>query len=199
MVSAITRRAFEQSERDRSSALVAQFHREFDRRGDDVVRRVQAIASSDSVTRMALDLSRQSPDPGAYVDEAGSIAKSQRLDFLEFVEADGTIVSSAQWPAKFGYKEPLLAVPAELSSPTAFLKREDLPGGAALGVFAVRYANVGDKPLYVIAGVQLDREFLASLELPTGMRVMLYFNVGATYSPHLLIDASGPVQHLEKL
>jgi hypothetical protein len=79
MVSSIARRAFEESETERTNALVAQFQREFERRGEDVVRRVEAIAASDSVNRMALDLARSTPDLGAYVNEAGSIAKNHHL------------------------------------------------------------------------------------------------------------------------
>lgn len=104
IVSAITRRAFERSNEERTTALVAQFRREFNRRGEDVVQHVQAIADSESVTRMALALAQGSPDYSAYVTEARNIAENQQLDFLEFVNSEGTIVSSAQWPAKFGYK-----------------------------------------------------------------------------------------------
>ena len=197
-VSVITRRAFEQSEQERTQALVAQFHREFNRRGQEVASRVDAIAGSEAAARMALDLSRQPGNAGAYVNEAPSEAKAQQLDFLEFADAGGGIISSAQWPAKFGYKEPLLA---NVSQPSvnAFLKREELPNGAALGLFAVRTIRMGDKALYVIGGRRLDQEFLASLELPAGTRAMLYTAGGGTYSPGALVDAAGPVPQAEKL
>jgi signal transduction histidine kinase len=198
-VSVTTRRAFEQSERERTQALVAQFHREFNRRGQEVASRVEAIAGSEAAARMALDLSRQPENAGAYVNEAASEAKAQQLDFLEFADAAGSIISSAHWPAKFGYKEPLLANAGQVPASNAFLKREELPTGTALGLFAVRVIRVGDKPVYVIGGRRLDQEFLASLELPAGTRAMLYTAGGGTYSPGALLDAAGPVRQAEKL
>ena len=198
-VSVITRRAFEQSEQERTRALVAQFHREFNRRGQEVASRVEAIAGSDAATRMALDLSRQPGNTGAYVNEAAAEAKAQQLDFLEFADAGGSIISSAQWPAKFGYKEPLLAKAGQAPSSNAFLKREELPNGMALGLFAVRAMRVGDKPLYVVGGRRLDQEFLASLELPAGTRAMLYTAGGSTYASGALVDAAGPVPQAAKL
>ena len=59
LVSAVTRRAFEHSEDDRTAALVTQFRREFNRQGEDVARRVEAIATSEAAgIRMAMTLNR---------------------------------------------------------------------------------------------------------------------------------------------
>jgi two-component system nitrogen regulation sensor histidine kinase NtrY len=190
IISSLVRRTFEKRNEERTVALVGQFRRSFARQGEEVVRRVETIASGDAATGLALTLSHGSPDYGAYLNQAKAIAENQQLDFLEFVDGQGTILSSAQWPAKFGYKDPLSfsAVPKE-----AFLKREDLPDGAAVGVFAVREVNVGDKPFFVIGGRRLDRNFLARLEPPPGMRAMLYQNLENEFSPALLINSSGPV------
>ena len=105
IVSAVTRRAFERANNEQTSALIAQFQREFRRRGDEVTHRVEMIAGGETVARMALAASRGGPDYNAFVNDARTLAESQQLDFLEFVDREGTILSSAQWPAKFGYKE----------------------------------------------------------------------------------------------
>ena len=55
-----------------------------------------------------------------------------------------------------------------------------------------RIATEGDRRLYVVGGQQLDREFLSTLVLPAGMRVMLYRNLDAHFTPSELIDATGP-------
>jgi two-component system nitrogen regulation sensor histidine kinase NtrY len=196
-ISSLTRRAFEKANEERTAALVAQFRREFNRRGEDVVHHVETIAGSESTTRMALALSRGSPDYGAYLNEARTIADNQQLDFLEFVDSQATIISSAQWPAKFGYKETL--IPVSPIPKDAFLKQEELPDGAALGLTAVREVNVGEKALFVIGGRRLDKNFLASLELPSGMRAMFYQNLGAGFSPQFLIDASGTLQQADRI
>jgi signal transduction histidine kinase len=197
IVSAVTRRAFERANEAQTAALIAQFRREFRRRGDEVAQRVETIANSEAAIRMALAASRGAADYGAYVNEAKALADNQQLDFLEFVDKRGTILSSAQWPAKFGYKENSLhpAAPAK----DAFLRQEELPDGAALGLSAIREVEVGDKPLWVIGGRRLDKEFLGSLELPSGMRAMLYGNLATGFSPQLLVEASGSVRQPEKL
>ncbi|PYX07478.1 MAG: hypothetical protein DMG88_14505 [Acidobacteria bacterium] len=196
IVSVSTRRAFERADRERTATLVAQFRDEFSRRGEEVAQRLEAIAHSDSATRMALAVTRSTPDYGAYLNEAKSLAESQRLDFLEFVNSQGTIISSAQWPAKFGYKENTLpsSVPKE-----AFLRQEELPEGAALGLSAVRQVKVGDQPLYVVGGRRVDKNFLGSLGLPAGMRAMFYQNLGGNFSPQLLISASATVPQPERI
>ncbi len=197
IVSAVTRRAFEQADDERTAALVVRFDREFNRKGDEVVRRVRAIAGSDPATKMALAVNRGSPDYGAYLTEARTIADEQQLDFLEFVDDQGTIISSAVWPAKFGYKEN--ALPAAPLPTGMFLRREEVPGGSLMALAAISPVHLGDKQLYVIGGRAFDESFLTSFELTPGMRVMLYQNVTAGFSPHSLIDVSGTVQQTELL
>jgi len=196
-ISSLMRRAFEKANEERTAALVAQFRREFNRRGEEVARRVETIAASEDATHMALAISHGSPDYGAYLNEARSIADNQQLDFLEFTDRQGTIISSAQWPAKFGYKETLtLARPIPKD---AFLKQEELPDGTALGLFAIREASLGENPLFVAGGRRIDKNFLSSLDLPAGMRAMFYQNLGNGFSPQFLIDSSGTVQHADRV
>jgi two-component system, NtrC family, nitrogen regulation sensor histidine kinase NtrY len=196
IVSISTRRTFERANEERTAALVAQFRHDFSRRGEEVVQRVEAIARSDNAIRIALAINRGTPDYGAYLNEAKSLAQSQRLDFLEFVDSEGAVISSAQWPGKFGYKESALPSSAPKE---AFLRQEELPEGAALGLSAIRQIKVGDEPLYVIGGRRVDQEFLASLELPAGMRAMFYQNLAGGFSPQLLISASGTAPQPERV
>jgi two-component system, NtrC family, nitrogen regulation sensor histidine kinase NtrY len=198
IVSAMTRRSFERANADSTTALIAQFRREFNRRGEDVAHRVETIASSETTTRMALRLSHGTPDYGAYLDEARSLAENQQLDFLEFVDSQNTIISSAQSPATFGYKETFAFSPNVPKD--AFLKQEGPAGDPLLALSAVRQVNLGDHPLYVIGGRRLDKDFLASLELPTGMRAMLYQNIGdIPFAAQFLTDAAGAVPNADRL
>jgi len=197
IVSSLTRQAFDRADEDRRASLVAQFRREFDRRGQEVANRVQTIASGDTALQIATAINRGSPDYASHLNEARILAENQQLDFLEFVEKDGTIISSAQSPAAFGYKETLFSdVPLPA---TAFLHKESSREGPALALSAARTVTVGDKPLYVVGGKRLDKEFLASLELPAGMRAMLYADFGAEFSPANLISASLSASHPEQL
>jgi two-component system, NtrC family, nitrogen regulation sensor histidine kinase NtrY len=196
LVSAVTRRAFDHSEDERTAALVTQFRREFSRQGEDVARRVEAIAASEAARRMALALNRAPADSGPYFELAKTTAENSQLDFLEFVESDGTIVSSAQWPAKFGYLEVAVdSFPAAVDQ-GPFLKQEPLQDGTALGLLAVRETRAGDRPIYVIGGRRLDTAFLAGLDMPVGTRALLYQNRGEHFSADFLVDPSAPTAHV---
>jgi signal transduction histidine kinase len=189
LVLAVTRSAFEKAEDQRTAALVAQFQREFTRRGEEVAHRAESIAASEQVGRMAASLSG-SADSSGYFDLAKSMAENHQLDFLEFADGRGVIISSAQWPAKFGYPESLFDNLVSVSERDAFLKQEDLQDSTSLGLFAVRAVRVGERPIYVIAGRRLDRNFLSALELPADMRALLYQNRGDHFSPDLLLESS---------
>ncbi len=201
------RRSFEQADQARANAVAAQFQSEFQRRGLEVARKVESVAASETVQRIALDMNRGATDSGEYVSEARTLAGQQQLDFLELVDNRGTILSSAQWEAKFGYPEtaipqapiseaktPAAAVPAG-----AFLRREELPDGATLGLFTVRVARVGEQPLYVIGGERLDQGFLSTLDIPAGTRVLLYQNLDAKWNPKLLLDLNGPAAGVDQI
>ena len=197
IVSSLARQAFDRADENRRASLVAQFRREFDRRGQDLEKRMQAIASSDAAIRMATAINRGSPDYASYLNDARNLAENQQLDFLEFVDKDGTIISSAQAPAAFGYKEVLVG-DTPLPKNT-FLRKENLSEGPALGLSAARTVTVGEIPLYVIGGKKLDKDFLASLELPAGMRAILYQNFGIDFDALSLITTDQKISQPDRL
>jgi two-component system nitrogen regulation sensor histidine kinase NtrY len=170
VVSALVTKSFERQDAQRTATLVAQFHREFERRGAEVVRRLDAIANSDQIARVAVDLGSPQFDPGKYYDLAQALGHEQSLDFLQLVGPDGSIISSAEWPARFGYKESWLLQSGDMKN--VFLKREELADGTALGLIAVRRAGNGQ--LYIAGGQRLDKQFLDTLPEVQGLRVQLY-------------------------
>jgi signal transduction histidine kinase len=172
VVSVLVTRSFERLDAQRTATLVSQFHREFERRGAEVVRRLEAIANSDQIARIAVDLGSAQFDPGKYNDLAQALAHEQSLDFLQLVGPDGIIISSAEWPARFGYKESWLFEAGDLKN--VFLKREELADGAALGLIAVRTVRAGNGELYIAGGQRLDKQFLDTLPEVPGLRVQLY-------------------------
>lgn len=187
IVSTMARRAFDRANDERTAALVSQFRLEFSRRGEDVARRIQAASSSPEAARMAIAAAQPSPNYNAFLDDAQIVAQAQRLDFLEFCDDRGTIISSAQWPAKFGYTDPL-ASPNVPSTP--FLKEEEIPGGSALGLFAIRTLPAADRRLNVIGGARLDQSFLSSIDPPAGVRIMLEERTQTTGASQLITTSS---------
>ena len=189
LVSALSRRAFERRDEQLTSALVTQFRREFTRQGEEVLRRVNTIAASEPVAHMGL-ATNGTTNSAAYFDLAKSTAENYQLDFLEFVDTQGTIISSSHWPAKFGYPESAFSGFQSLSTQGAFLKQEELQDNSALGLFAVRATQVSEHPVYVVGGRRLNKDFLSALDLPAGMRALLYQNRGEHFSSELLVDPS---------
>jgi len=193
-----TQNAFEAMDSQRTEALVAQFKKEFAQHGENVVQQVENITNADVTVRMVLDLARPNADASLYLHDANGAAQTHGLDFVEFVNSDGALISSAQYPARVGYKNDWVTSVKSWDGTGAFLKREELPDGVALSLTAVRNQTVGEKNVYIIGGRRLDQNFLATLVLPAGMRALLYRNLEPTFSPTALSDASGAVSQADQ-
>jgi two-component system, NtrC family, nitrogen regulation sensor histidine kinase NtrY len=173
VVSTLVTSSFERQDTQRTAALVSQFRNEFERRSAEVARRIDAAANSEPVQRLAVNLGASKTDTAQYYDEAQALAKEQSLNFLELVGPDGSIISSAEWPARFGYKENWLLQPIDWKSQGVFLQRAQLADGPALALITVRTLNAEDGMLYVAGGQRLDKAFLDSLSPAPGMNIRL--------------------------
>ena len=169
------RQVFEKRDQEETALFVSQFQREFQHRSSEVAEAVDRIAAQERVRGMAFELV-QSNDAAPYLNEAQALAQDAQLDFLEIVGPDGNIVSSAQWPARFGYAEPA----ASEGSQTPFLKREELSDDSSvLGLFAVRAIRGAEPAVKLVGGKRLDQGFLADLPIAPGMQVALYSETGS--------------------
>jgi len=193
-----TEKSFEQMDAQRTEALVAQFKKEYVQRGEMVVQQVEDVLNSDQTVRMAIDLARPNTDTSLWVHDATGAAQTHNLEFVEFVNSDGVLISSAQYPARVGYKDEWVTATKNWDGTPAFLRKEELPDAMALSLTAVRTQSVGEKVLYVAGGRRLDQNFLASLVLPTGMRALLYRNLEPNFVPSSLTDATGAVQQADQ-
>ena len=197
-VTVFTRRAFEQLDASHTDAIVSQFQREFANQGRAIVSGVRDISNSEATLNMAIHLSARNIDPSVYGHDATIVASDHHFDFLEFAGNDGSIVSSKQWPARFGYKEDWLLAKTDWSARDAFLKKVETPDGPELGLIAVSVLSVGNSNLYTAGGERLGKSFLASLSLPAGMRALLYVNLDAKFSPRNLTGVNGPVAQADR-
>lgn len=192
-VSIGARRAFQRLDEQRTAALVGQFRREFDLQGESLALRTGAIASSPAVRDMAIALSRPSGDPAPYLNLAPTLASEQQLDFLEVLDHDGTIISSAQWPARFGLREPWLTSVPDWNHQPAFLRYEETPQGSQLALLSVRQFSGLDHSFYLVAGRKIDSTFLQTLVPPEGTRLLLWHKPPGASSGELE-DASGTAE-----
>jgi len=187
-VSVAARQAFERADGQRRADLLAQLRRKLDERGEEVVGKVQLAAASTNVERIVAG--------GAEYDLAKQEASTQELDILDVVQPDLTILSSAHWPARFGYQNNwgILAEDwqAISASSDAFLARVPLPdGGSAIMLVAIRPTI--DKKALVAGGRQINPEFLKSLGDAPGMRALLWLPPGE------VVDARGGTPDITKL
>ena len=190
------RQVFEQQDQEKTTLLVTQFQREFQHRSAEIAAEMDRLAASDRLRSLAHDLA-DSADASPYLTEAQSRAAESQLDFLEILGPDGNIVSSAQWPARFGYPEPA----ANLAGAAAFIKREDLPdASSALGIFALRPVH-GAPGVKLLGGRRLDQQFLAGLPTPAGVEAYLYSTpdtasvANGSFQPNHLFGINGEVSN----
>ena len=158
------RRSFERVDAQRREALLDQLRRELDARGTEIGRAVDRAAASATVQQLLAGT--------ADYDRAQAEAETDGLDFLDVVQPDLTIISSAHWPARFGYKNDWQIAPEDWKSPDAFLARIPLQEGTAIALIAVRPVE-GGKAL-VAGGRRVTSEFLKSLGQAPGMHALLW-------------------------
>jgi two-component system nitrogen regulation sensor histidine kinase NtrY len=187
---------FEAIDRQQTDMLVGQFQREFNQRAADTAEAVSRMADSDVLRRIAFDLNNGG-DTAPYLTVALPLAQEYRLEYLELVAHDGNIISSLQWTARFGYKEPAIAAPGK----PAFLKQEDLPDGTSeVRLFATRAVAGSDPPLYVVGGRQLGAGFLRDFPVPAGTQLLIYRNVSGPFDAHNFAGADpGAGSHYQAL
>jgi two-component system nitrogen regulation sensor histidine kinase NtrY len=191
--------AFEMTDAQRTEAIVGQFRKDFVQRGDEVVQLVQNFADSNITLRMAIDLAQPKADQSLYANDAIDAVHDQLMDFVEIVGWDGTVISSAQYPARVGQKNDWVLATKDWSDSPAFLKRDELPDGEALSLVAVRSVTSGNgKHLYVIGGRRIDRNFQSLLPLPPGMRVLLYRGLEPTLVAADLTDTTAVVAQADR-
>ena len=158
-VSVLTRRAFDRIDDDRRQALLDQFQRRLSEQRQEAARRVERAASSRDVLRVAIEASQPAPDFSPYFSDAQTEAEAAALDYLDLLRDDRTIISSAHWRARFGYKNEWLPAGEEFPS-EAFLARIPTPEGAELALVAFRAVKAGGQTIWVGGGKRLDAAFL---------------------------------------
>src|SRR6266404_224192 len=193
-----TRAAYEEADMQRTHALVEQFQKEFTQQRELVARQVENVTNSEVTLKMAIDLERANADQSLYVRDAAGAAQEHGLNFMEFVISDGTLISSAQYPARVGYKETWVTNGKDWNGTEAFLRREELPNEVVVALTAVRTQPNVTQPFYAIGGRRLDRNFLASLVAPAGMRTLLYLNLNDTFVPGDITSAADDIKQPER-
>ncbi|HET9743089.1 MAG TPA: ATP-binding protein [Terriglobales bacterium] len=191
-VSTGARQAFQRLDEQRTTAIIGQFRREFQMQGNALTAKAHALADSQDLRSMAVALSAPGGDPAPYVNLASSLAAEQQLDFLEILTQDGTIISSAEWPARFGLREDWITASNGWNAQPAFLRFAETPQGKQLALVVVQRVASAERSFLLVAGKRMDSSFLSNLVLPEGTRLLLWqsgeladSNGSVTASPEL--------------
>ena len=166
--------AFRRIEKERTETLVGQFRSEFNHEGVEITSSVEGIANSDAMQRSVSELTNGA-DLAGFINEAAGYATTAHLDFLDLIAPDGTIISSAHWPARFGYKQRwfldgVAGVPVPAN---AFLRHVEMPQGTALAMLCIRPVKTHGASYYLLGGRKLEA-VLQALSPPAGLRFSIY-------------------------
>lgn len=188
------RQIFGGLDRRQTEALTSQFQRAFDLRGKEIAADLDDLAANQELRRVAAEFG-ETGNAGPYVTVAAPLAQVYRLSYLEIVAFNGRIISSAQWPARFGYREPAIAA----AEKPPFLREEDLPDGTSqIGLFVTRTVTGSDRPLYLVGGTQLDSDFLQRIPAPPGAQILLYRNLTPGFDSRNFAGTGEPAQGLDR-
>jgi two-component system, NtrC family, nitrogen regulation sensor histidine kinase NtrY len=152
-------RNFRQNDAQIADALLGQVRRDLERTGEELQRVAGEVATSDAIQRVVAD-----PDPFTHVDDAADLARVRGLEFLELLRPDGTVISSAHWPARYGYKS---AVP--LGRDGAFVGHIETASGEQL----VMLAEHRSPSIIVVTGSSIPHN-LARLKLPSDVWLWIF-------------------------
>lgn len=193
VVSAGARKAFHSFEDNQVEAVKNQFTKEFELQGQNLSLRAEVIARSQQVREMALALSAPGGDPAPYLNLASSLASQQQLDYLDIFGSDGAIISSAEWPARFGVRESWITEVPNWDQQSYFLREQGTAEGKNLALVDVKQVSGVDRNFYVLAGRRIDSVFLKNLSevLPGNTRLLLWQPEGSSSGD--LEDASGAI------
>jgi two-component system, NtrC family, nitrogen regulation sensor histidine kinase NtrY len=162
------RRAFDQVDQQRAAALVSQYRTEFDRQGQEVTTDLDRLARTERMQRIAFEVARGG-DTSQLVSEAAPLAQEYGFDFLDIVASDGTIISSAEWPAHFGYK---LQLPSAVSTPA--LHAFELPTSTAIGLASSQKLATPEGSMYLVAGRAIGVALLKNFVVGQGSYLWFY-------------------------
>ena len=168
------RKAFHRFQDSQVDAIRHQFKNEFELQKQNLTVELEAITRSEPVRGMVLALSAPGGDPAPYWNLAATLASEQQLDYLDVLAQDGTIISSAEWPARFGVREEWVTAVSNWQQQEPFLREQQTADGNNLALVAVRQLNAADRNFYVLAGRRIDANFLRSLVLPDGTDLLLW-------------------------
>jgi len=177
------RQIFERVDAERQEALLEQFRKEIKIQGAAVGTAIARAGSSALLARIAAEANRPEPDFASFYTDAQLLAENNGLPFLDITHQDLTILSSAHWPVRFGYKNDW-AICNACQPDQAFLTKIPLPDGTAAMALAA-FERRGD--LLLIGAKRLDAAFMQALGEAPGVRTLLW--VG----PQECFSAEGPV------
>ncbi|MBI2565716.1 MAG: HAMP domain-containing protein [Candidatus Schekmanbacteria bacterium] len=172
----------------RMERTVRLIRRTFEEEAALIERRVAAAAERDEMRRLLLAAQQGRPDPGAAFGLAGRLAQGLDLQVLDIVDENGQLLSSAHWPARFGYVDAddrrQVKQPGKVS-----LRVEGRPGGVERPTLqAVHEVRSGSVAFFLAGGAWYDEKELQRLEEIFNVQILIRMG------PRVWLASTGAVE-----
>ncbi len=157
----------------------------------DVTDRLARAAASPRLEERLRAANREASSNAEWVDLAAQLAADVGLDLLALVDSAGRTLSSAHWPARFGYPDPTVTALADRAGAAVFTI-EPTREGPVLALAAGRRVSLGRVDVVVAGGRAVGQRFVDRLAEATGAAVALVPLARSPAAPSPGPGPSGP-------
>jgi signal transduction histidine kinase len=168
---------FESEAQDRLQGVATGLRNELDRMGRRLAAKVQALAETEEVERILVQMVRGELDRHSLIPLAGKWMRAWELDLLTILDRHGRVLSCGHLPARYGGRDPDLLALATAVEPaprihSVRISREGLIRDQ-LAVLVGTARRFEEAEVAVVGGRLLDERFVEQLETLSGASVAI--------------------------
>jgi two-component system, NtrC family, nitrogen regulation sensor histidine kinase NtrY len=168
---------FDEEHQKRLDGIHAGLLDEVARMGERLRAKLQALAETEEVERILVDMVRGQLDRRALVPRAAAWMRTYELDLLSLLDADGTVLSCGHLPARYGGLDAASASLASEESPRPrVIPAQVARQGTIREVLAIALGHrrrFNEAEVLVVGGTILDEGFATHLEKLSGAAIRI--------------------------
>ena len=168
---------FEDEFRERLQAVASGLSAEMDRVGQRMQAKVQALAETEEVERILVDMVRDNLDRRALIRTAGKWMRAWELDMLSVLDGQAAVLSCGHLPARYGGKDEELFRLASREPLKPKIRSVQVAGEGMirehLAVVVGTSRKFNEAFIALVGGRLLDDAFVGQLETLSGAHVVL--------------------------
>lgn len=168
---------FESEAQERLQGVADGLRNELNRMGQRLAAKVQALAETEEIERILVQMVRDELDRHSLIPVAGKWLRAWELDLLTILDRHGRVLSCGHLPARYGGKDPDLLALATAVEPaprihSVRISREGLIRDQ-LAVVVGTVRRFEEAGVAVVGGRLLDERFVGQLESLSGASVAI--------------------------